>query len=395
MLKQYLFQIGEVGFLYEQSRAKKNAEYVDRPHVAALTTRKRLLNGSMRLLASYRDMTRLLAYVLVFFLTSFTLLYNQGATDRSEMSLGKFNLFLESFYEPASELFKSRIEQFILINTNFLKLPAPNDSDVIKDSSFSYFNTKILYNLFFLYFLCSFLVVSSPLENNSKFFKFDISIWLASIALMASNYTLCSRFLEPQTAFDLISSPISLNFVSVLVPFIHLVLIGRLITYICQLFARNRNIMTNVEQPIPLRLKKSFAMNSSDRSISYDVIKPAKFMPTRTGSSTSLFPFKTLKNGSASDLARNEESDCDSDDSSSIVSGLTNLYLNKNTKSNKCSARRDFGLESRSAHRSDMFSSYYNPSMLMSDVRVSSSVKLSRIESRDRDEKKSNFQFSP
>ncbi len=380
MLKQYLFQLGELGFLFEskQNRPHENHRLLKTENTQSTQDRKE--QGSNRLneakhftinfIRPFRSLARLLAYFLVCLFTLIILMYNKSeqssieetATSQSIWILnGKCYLienalkYKSQFCDPINEALQTKVQHFLLKNTNLLKLAA-HDNDAIKETSFSYFNAKLPYNLIFIYFFCSLLIISSPRENKSHSLKFDFAVWFASLLMLVVNFKKCMKVFQLHGMFDSFTSnsfqpilptsmsisSVSLDYTFVFAQVVFVSVIFKVGAQVYKYFVKNSQLVSKKEElnsqqqaklstaganfnfqnlsiatpytnfSFPgsaIRQSKSFVSNNNqqlsnffmDNSSQRNVIQPAKFM-LKQQDAKSVFQFRTLSNGSASFL---------------------------------------------------------------------------------------------
>jgi hypothetical protein len=370
VLKQYLFQMGESGFLYEpkqktyENQLKDNSNQERRQSSSYLNETK---NFTIRLIKPFRSLSRLVAYILICLFTAIIVMYNKNEPSSiQETPTNSFWVLNEKcylvehalkyksqFYDPIHKALQDKVKNFLLKNTNLMKL-AMNDNDVIKETSFKYFNSKLPYNLIIIYFLCSFLIISSPRENRSRSLRFDFAIWLASLLMLIFNLQKCMKVFQLHGLFDSFSSnnnqsftsapmnihPVSLDFVLLFAQVVFISVVFKIGDKIYKNFVKRRQLVSKTEEktlqqqpksstgsnfdiqnfsnttqypalsftksairqsrPNESNIDQKLSNFSMDTQSQCNVIKPARFL--LNSDAKSLFQFKTLKNGSASFL---------------------------------------------------------------------------------------------
>ncbi|RNA34542.1 Transmembrane [Brachionus plicatilis] len=286
ILKQYLYKIGKFDYLFERNILGKR-----------LTTfRNQTISHNSNLVS----IAKIFLHLFTLILSTVTILYN----DYSNSDLIK-NLF---YFSPSLD---NQVREFIS-----------------KISSLTNNSTSIKLNNQIPLLVCiNHILLCTSLMVENEHFKAIVSLLSLNTFLIVSNYgTIYKNLNLPQ------NFPICLKFVPVCTGLMILIIIFKLINikFKC-LNLSERPEMSSQGSIIPNLKNKSNQENK--------IIKPARFKPV----SKSLLDFKPARASvDSSDLSPSSSRSLD-DDSSSIVSGLTNLYLDRSRNMDQ-SIKKDFGL---------------------------------------------------
>lgn len=285
ILKQYLYKIGKFDYLFERNYiAKKIPNFLKN---STKIPQDKISSNDPSIIRILKS----ICYILLIVFSILTILFN-FESQTNNIFISQFNL----------------TEPFSMLNYNI--------DDI---------NLKM--NQFIpIYLILIYILSCGLLTLERRTLKSLVTILICDLTLILANYNdiyLSLNTFVKQHKFQIYMAP-WLCCCIILISLVNLWNVLRL-----------KNVPSNTSSELNRRVTSAHVIPNlnSSQSISKksDIIRPAKFQP----SSKSLFNFRTDGNGKlkasvdSSDFSSNISKNSDDDDSSSIVSGITNLYLDR------------------------------------------------------------------
>ena len=381
ILKQYLLKLGKFKLYFESNKNKENlSESKSLDESFNQHELKQSTHFFFVALNLFRSFSRGLIYFLIFLLATFSLITDLNHNEPT-VQFFNFNNTLTCFFHNNSQSIIQKLREFLyakhlIVYENFNLTKFDSKSDLI-----NYLNTKLPFNIIMIYILSCFLILTSSKRSKStnKEIKHSFLIWISSFLLILTNISELSRFFN-NTDTQIFQNPkIKQETLFVLLPLIQITIFFKLFE---RLLRRNANETaenktqstipqtnyvhtnrldlidnnlnynpfqaaswqdTNFNKTKKLPAIEYYSKNKSiyttaNKSIysidslydtSKSIIKPAKFKPTLSSFYSTSHITKFQNNKYSFNNNSIVENDTDDDDESSIVSGITNLYLNK------------------------------------------------------------------
>ena len=226
ILKQYLLTLGKFDYFFEFGRKFISNQTSKDPNKTK--NNKNSTNCFSRF-------SRLVAYFVLFISSLMVFIYNEPNSDS--------NNFLKIFSKDQQHLnlWMDNAHLFIYDSVNITKtqLNIFQNLEILNSPThfFSYLNSNLTSLLLIVYITCLFLFITSPSPKPSTSSKIIFLMWIFDLVLIFSNYKLFLNFFKT----DLNPERISVKYVDIMIPSIHLGLICLLANQFCLLLNKKKS----------------------------------------------------------------------------------------------------------------------------------------------------------
>ncbi len=387
ILKQYLLKLGKFKLYFDSNKYKEN--YDQNKKLDESFSNEFKPSTHFCAVNLFRSTSHFLIYFLILVLASLSLITDLNHSEPTFLVFNNNN-FTCMLYNN-SQLLIQKLSDFIYYKYNFMQENFNSTKFESKNDFINYLNTKLPFNIIIIYILSCFLILTSSKRNDStkREIKYSFLIWTSSFLLILTNFREFSKYFNEKTNEKFQDFKIKQETLFILLPLIQLTIFLKLFEQLFTISNKDEKIKIQKQTSKPNFIQtnrldlvnnnlnynpfqtsdSNFTSSNKHPAIEYynstagsffqnksihnkanksifsinslsnttkSIIKPAKFKPTLSSiySTSHTAKLPNIKYSINNNSIIKNNSDNDDDDESSIISGITNLYLNK-TKSPK------------------------------------------------------------